>query len=271
MLALFVTLAIQIGSILLLAAAMWGVGRLRKADPRRHFLVYVGITIGAAVTGAFINTFVARVKVDTIQMAIGAQVVGVAASLAATAMIASLALGIRGKRVFLYVGAYALAGAALLAVTVYVIRPHLIEAFVIPTDSMAPTVVGGDRFLASKWRTPQRWDVVVFDVPDNPAVRYVKRVVALPGETLVIKDGQILINGQPQPFPTKYIAEPVRAPKVLTHEGVPFVVPSDRFFLLGDNTEQSLDSRFFGPIDRTAIVGVAEFTYWPLGRWQMLR
>jgi signal peptidase I len=106
---------------------------------------------------------------------------------------------------------------------------------------------------------PQRGDVVVFEPPNRPAEDYVKRVIALPGETVEIKRGQILINGQP-------LEEPFH-PNTGTYSMPPRVVPEGQVFVLGDNRNNSNDSHNWGPLPVENIVGRAWLSYWPPDRW----
>jgi signal peptidase I len=103
---------------------------------------------------------------------------------------------------------------------------------------------------------PERGDVVIVRSPSPPPDRLIKRIVGTPGDTVEIRSGTLYINGQP-------IEEPY------TLKGGPsvslMVVPDDYYFILGDNRPSSNDSRYFGPVPRSDIVGKAWMAYWPLG------
>jgi signal peptidase I len=137
---------------------------------------------------------------------------------------------------------------------------------VVPSQSMAPTLQPGDKFLinlrAYRHRLPQRGDIVVFR---DPAGEYlVKRVIALPGETVVLAGGQLYVNGQPLYEP--YLAEP---PMVESPLGG--VVPEGHVFVLGDNRNFSEDSRDLGPVPIERIMGRAEYIVSPFSRRGSLR
>jgi len=159
-----------------------------------------------------------------------------------------------------------LAGAALL------IRAYVVEPFVVPTGAMAPTIQSGDRILA--WKrpfTPERGDVVVFRSLADPHVNYVKRVAAVAGETVEFRADGVYIDDSRVADGAlgrmAYVALTVSpgAPQ-WAREGEPFQVPPGHVFLVGDNLQNSLDSRLFGPVPVGNIVGKAYRRYWPLDR-----
>lgn len=177
----------------------------------------------------------------------------------------------------------------------FFLRSSVIEAFVIPSQSMAPSFVPGDRILASKLGIDtaifQRGDVVVFHYPQNRQQNYIKRIIGLPGETVEIKAGKVLINGQPLPSESIPGSVPIPAngdgnnracfegtgekqymvfvgsedQKVDLPERV---IPASSYFVLGDHRRQSLDSRVFGAIPHGDIIGRVIFNYRPGDTWK---
>jgi signal peptidase I len=152
------------------------------------------------------------------------------------------------------------------------VRAHCVEAFAVPVGSMAPTIQPGDKVLA--WKrpfVPKRGDLIVFKNPMDRTQNYVKRVVAVAGETIELRDGNIYVNGTAldqgalggSPYAAGLRSSP--APQ-WAGEGSPFTVPQGHVFVLGDNIERSFDSRFFGPVPVADIVGRAYKRYWPLDR-----
>ena len=141
---------------------------------------------------------------------------------------------------------------------------------VIPTPSMAPTLIPHDRVFVHPRPDylPQRFDIVVFNPPDklkaeNPSADYfIKRVIALPGETIQVANREVYINGQP--LAEDYLKE---APDYTLP---PFTVPPKQYFVLGDNRNDSVDSHIWGPLPRPLIVGKAFKIYWPLNRVRSL-
>lgn len=142
----------------------------------------------------------------------------------------------------------------------------LISRFVIvnahvPTPSMETTIMVKDRLIANRlqylFKDPQRGDIIVFKYPDDENWLYVKRVIGLPGETVVIKDGAVYINDKKLDEP--YLREPM-----IGNFG-PFQVPEGKYFMLGDNRNNSKDSRYWQNkyVSKDKILGKAIFQYYP--------
>ncbi|MCG8431379.1 MAG: signal peptidase I [Candidatus Omnitrophica bacterium] len=167
------------------------------------------------------------------------------------------------------------------------IRTFVIQAFKIPTGSMRPTLVEGDLILVNKFlygakvpltekmRLPafaelERGDVIVFVYPEDGKKAFIKRLVAFEGETVEIIKGTIYINGKP-------LLEPEFS-KVyyynrgdLMGEGEQVTVPENSYFVLGDNSASSKDSRYWGVVPHRNLLGKATLIYWPLPRIRMIR
>jgi signal peptidase I len=171
------------------------------------------------------------------------------------------------------------------------IQAFLIKPYRIPSASMEPTLDVGERVLVNRVNyrieDPSRGDIVVFHppegavsggtgecgvttaIPGQPCTRpteeradvnFIKRIVAVPGDSVAIRDGHAVVNGKVQD-------EPYTAPCGSAEECSfprPFKVPPDHFFMMGDNRGASDDSRFWGPVPRKWIIGQAFFTYWPI-------
>jgi len=140
------------------------------------------------------------------------------------------------------------------------------QAFQVEQYSMEPTLLPHDRVLVSKFiyrlREPARGDVIVLRYPRNPERNYIKRVIGLPGETIAIKQGTLYVNGQP-------VREDYLNGETVGDFG-PVTVPLDSVFVMGDNRNNSEDSRAFGPLKRTLIVGQAVLIYWPPHRLRLI-
>ena len=181
--------------------------------------------------------------------------------------------------------------AALLAALL--IKTFLLQAFYIPSDSMNPTLVQRDRVLVNKlsyhFHDVHRGDIVVFKRPpgeNDPKIKdLIKRVIGLPGDTIEGRDGQILIDGRALHEPYTATNSPmadfpipgdcertfgagncVQSPS--GHLAVK--IPKGRFFVMGDNRGNSKDSRVFGPIAKSLIVGRAFIRVWPLSKITLL-
>ncbi|HSV32190.1 MAG TPA: signal peptidase I [Atribacteraceae bacterium] len=162
------------------------------------------------------------------------------------------------------------------AVIAWFMINFVVQSFFIPTSSMEPTIIPGQRILAAKFwyrfTDPQRGDIIVFREPAERSQgrareRLVKRVVGLPGERVRIENGQILINDQPlnEEFSERvYLA-------VGYYGSREVIVPEGTYYVLGDNSINSLDSRIWGFVPRNTILGRGFFTFWPLTRLGLLR
>lgn len=150
-----------------------------------------------------------------------------------------------------------------------VVRPFIVEAFVIPSESMVPTLEVGDRVLANKFiyrfTEPDRGDVVVFESVEQENQNLIKRVVGLPGDTVEVRDNTLFVNGEPQDEP--YLNSDVVGPQV-PHN--PETVPEDSYFFMGDNRANSYDSRSYGPVPEENLEGEAFMLFWPPTRLSTL-
>lgn len=231
-----------------------------------------------------------------------------------------------------------LATVTTLAFTYLILRPFLYESFVVPTNAMAPTIVGqhwqgkcskcgrfnycsprhtrfgkgesppllmicdnfhvtevseidktvhsGDRFLVAKFFTPRRWDLVVFQYPEEPTMLYVKRLVGFPGERIHIQDGSVWVNDERQEPPDaidgiEYLSELPGVGPILSGSATrPALLRNDEYFVVGDFSAQSSDSRSWErgaagynryAVPKSFITGVVTHTFWPLARWRIHR
>ncbi len=156
----------------------------------------------------------------------------------------------------------------------FVVRTWVFETFYIPSGSMEPTLMIGDRILVDKLSFQlgghvSTGDIVVFRRPPHESViphsiKYlVKRVIGLPGETISSHGGQVYING-------KLLHEPFLPKGTITIPGITTQkIPPGHYFVMGDNREDSEDSRFFGPISSSLIVGKVVARIWPLGAFKI--
>ena len=173
------------------------------------------------------------------------------------------------------------------------VRPFVVEAFYIPSESMVPTLRVGDRVLVNKFiyrfAEPERGDIVVFksveggSLPpeENPIERIIgffrddgareppredliKRVVGVPGDEISVRNGRLIVNGEPQREPYVNRRYPDRS------FSAPITVPKGHVFMMGDNRTNSQDSRVFGPVPERNIEGEAFLRFWPPDRIGLL-
>ena len=167
------------------------------------------------------------------------------------------------------------------------IRTFVIQAFKIPSGSMIPTFEIGDRIFVSKFiygaripftdirlpalRQPQRGDIIVFASPETPKKDFVKRLVALEGETVEIKGGNILINGKEIDDPDSVKSTYYYNRGDFGKEFEAVTVPRGFYFTLGDNSANSRDSRYWGFVSKKNLIGKAVLLYWPIRRIRLIK
>ena len=167
-----------------------------------------------------------------------------------------------------------------------IIRPFVAQAFKIPTGSMRPTLLEGDLILVNKFiygpripftdsrlpgiTEPKRGDVIVFIFPGDRKKDFIKRLVGLPGDVVEIKKGSIYINDKPiisAEFNQRYYYN--RGD--YGQENQKISVPKDSYFVLGDNSASSMDSRYWGFLSKKDVLGKAMVIYWPPDRIRLIK
>lgn len=166
------------------------------------------------------------------------------------------------------------------------IRTFIIQAFKIPTGSMRTTLLEGDRILVNKlgygakvpltkfrlpgYAEPKRGDVIVFIYTEDPSKDFIKRLIALGDETVEIKEGKIYINDQVLETPgVKDIYYYNRGEYGEVNKKIK--VPKGSYFVLGDNSASSKDSRYWGFVPKESVIGRAQVIYWPLNRIRIIK
>jgi signal peptidase I len=174
----------------------------------------------------------------------------------------------------------------------FLIRSFAVQAFKIPSGSMLPTLKIGDHLLVNKFiygvrlpfvntlvvpvSEPEFQDIIVFKFPEDESKDFIKRVIGLPGDKIEIRNKQVYRNGQPLDEPYVRHTSPQTSPGKPSRpswpphsfdpafrDNLPLVeVPEDRYFVLGDNRDESYDSRFWGFVEQEEILGQAWIIYW---------
>lgn len=344
------TTAILIGTFTVLLAAQWGFNslflllgsrwaKIPNVTFRRALVATVAVT-AATFIGEFVAIMLEWLSGDAVWQAILIMimdmVIGLGLVWLAIAFVFKTSLG-RAALAWLPTLIPTL---AFLLLTVFVVKPYLFEAFKIPTNAMAPAIIGqhweapcprcgspayaspepdrgmpsnkpflmicsqerrscevvdpprkeflGDRLLVNKLIRPERWDVIVFRYPEEPEINFCSRLVGLPGETVVIRDGAVWIDGEKQTPPEsckglEYLAsvEGVSWISALWgSEEKPAQLGPDEYFVLGDFSARAKDSRLWQQgapghppyaVPGSYILGVATHIYWPLSRCACLR
>lgn len=136
----------------------------------------------------------------------------------------------------------------------------------IPSGSMEQTIMTGDRVfgnrLAYKTKDPERFDIVIFEYPDDPSQLFVKRIIGMPGDTVNIVDGKVYINDSEDPLDDSF------CPETPLGSFGPYEVPEGCYFMLGDNRNHSADSRYWQNtfVEKDAILAEVAVRYWPLNK-----
>src|SRR5688572_593707 len=153
---------------------------------------------------------------------------------------------------------------------------HIAQATVVPTESMVPTILVGDHFMLDKVAYPanypeaiqrimperavHRGDILAFWSPQDENLRLIKRVIGLPGDTIEVRNSIVYINGEKLDEP--YVIHTIpRANRQFDDFG-PASIPGDKFFMMGDNRDNSRDSRAWGFVPRNNLIGKPVFVYW---------
>jgi signal peptidase I len=161
------------------------------------------------------------------------------------------------------------------------IRTFVVQAFKIPSGSMKQTLLIGDHILVNKFiygvkipflgttvipvKNPQRGDIIVFQYPEDPKKDFIKRVIGVAGDVVEIRNKQVFINNEPVNHRFAVYTDPRTIKHGLQKQRDnwgPKKVPSNSLFVMGDNRDQSLDSRYWGFVDLSAVKGKAFIIYW---------
>lgn len=150
-----------------------------------------------------------------------------------------------------------LALAIFMIIYLFLFQPHQVEG-----ESMLPTFENGEYLLTEKvsyrFSLPQRGDIIVFEAPPNPDKDFIKRIIGLPGEEIDINEGHVFVNG-------KLLKEDYIPSHFYTSKGIfnRIKLAKNEYFVLGDNRNNSSDSRQWGPVKKQEIIGKAWVVYWP--------
>lgn len=160
------------------------------------------------------------------------------------------------------------------------IRTFIVQAFKIPSGSMLPTLQIGDHILVNKFiygvklpylnttmipvKEPARGAIIVFRYPEEPDKDFIKRVIAVPGDVLEIRNKEVFVNGEHVEQPYAVYTDPHVIPANVNERDNlgPITVPPDSYFVMGDNRDNSYDSRFWGFVDASEVRGKAFIIYW---------
>jgi signal peptidase I len=153
-----------------------------------------------------------------------------------------------------------------LALVIFLLLQASVQSFIIVERCMEPQFHEGDRLLVNKvvyhFGEPKRGDVIILHPPSDPKAVYIKRIIALPGDTVEVKGGAVYVNGTKLDEP--YIKEP---PAYTLHKEI---IPENEYFVLGDNRNNANDSHNGWTVPRQNIIGKAWLIFWPPGEWGLV-
>ncbi len=153
---------------------------------------------------------------------------------------------------------------AIAVVAVFLVRTFLAQPFLVSGSSMEPTFNNGNYLLVDELtyhlRAPERGEVIVFRYPKDPSTYFIKRIIGLPGETVSISDGQVTVTdqGHMEVLKEPYVAE------TGTFSNFTETLGPNNYFVMGDNRDFSFDSRSWGPVPSSDIIGLVRLRLWPL-------
>ncbi len=164
---------------------------------------------------------------------------------------------------------FLIAAAVFLVIYAFLFRP-----FEVKGDSMYPNFYNNEYVLTNlivlRFENPKLGDVIVFKAPQDPTKDYIKRVIGVPGDIVSVKDGSVYLNGK-QLDESSYLKSDVKTyPGIFLKEDTPVKIPSDEYFVLGDNRMYSSDSREWGFVKKDEVIGESLFVYWPLNRMRVI-
>lgn len=153
-----------------------------------------------------------------------------------------------------------------LTLLIFLVIRFAAQSFRVDGPSMQPGLHTNEFVLVNKvaylFHPPQRGDVIVFHYPVNPSQDFIKRIIGIPGDTIQTTSNAVIVNGQMLREP--YISTP------FNYDSNTWKLGPGEFFVMGDNRDNSLDSRAWGPLAQSYIVGKAVAVYWPLGDWEWI-
>ncbi|MBW1895351.1 MAG: signal peptidase I [Deltaproteobacteria bacterium] len=173
---------------------------------------------------------------------------------------------------YVYLGCFILASFLIRPVVGTLIKKFVVQGYKIPAASFKPTLLLGDHIIARKFFAVEagvnRGDIILFALPGDPTKDFIKRVVALGGETIEIVDKEVFIDGNMIQEPYVIYTDPIIIPKgpMPRDNFGPVTVPDDAVFVMGDNRDHSYDSRFWGFLKKSDVKGKALSIYWSWDR-----
>lgn len=175
------------------------------------------------------------------------------------------------NRWYAYVGYFIVMSLCISSLISEGVKANLVKAYKLPSGAMEDTLLIGDHILVDKRspaRQPQRSDIVIFEYPEDPTKDFIKRVVAIGGDTVEVKNKNVLVNGTAvtEPYVVHKEANIIPATENPRDNLAPKIVPAGSYFMMGDNRDRSYDSRFWGFVTKDKVKGTVKSIYWSWDR-----
>jgi len=175
------------------------------------------------------------------------------------------------NRWFVYVGYFVVLSLGVSTIVSEGVKANLVKAYKLPSGSMEPTLLSGDHVLVdrtAKARNPKKGQIIIFEYPEDPTKDFIKRVVAVGGDTVEVKDKQLYVNGKA--MKEEYIEhkeiDTIPASQNPRDNFGPIAVPASSYFVMGDNRDRTYDSRFWGAVAKDKVKGIVKSIYWSWDR-----
>ncbi len=259
----------------LLTLCTVGLGHIYGGNPKKGIILFIGQQCMYAVLVALL---LMQCNQYTFFLSLGLPILYIIAAVCCavhTSWPNRTTYTLRGyNNLLIYISYFLLAGLIIQSLLAEVTKNNYLQAFVIPSDAMKQTLLPGDFFLVDKCiykkNIPERGDIVLFTHPDEPEVFLVKRIVAGPGDTIEIQDKVLYLNDHPIQEPYAFHPDKRIYPASVTPRDnlKKTTIQKNTFFLLGDNRDNSLDSRFKGAVPRENILGKGKIIYFSKDRNQ---
>jgi signal peptidase I len=253
----------------LLTLVSKGLGHLYAGNPSRGFVVF-GIE-QCLVISLGISTMIYTPDIYVLFLAVA---IGIAFTIFCIVDAVKIATRNRENyepakynKWFVYVGYFLVFTVGVSSLVSETVKTNLVKAYKIPAKSMEETLLAGDHVLVDQRkiaREPKRGDLVVFKYPEDATKDFIKRVVAVGGDTVEVRDKVLFVNGKaaPEPYVVHKEADTIPATENPRDNLAPLVVPPGSYFMMGDNRDRSYDSRFWGFVSKDKVKGTVKSIYW---------
>jgi signal peptidase I len=250
----------------LLSFLLPGLGHIYCGQAKRGIIIYVILEIIVLVALASLLLPIPILNVSITALTILAAYLYIIVNSVKTARLTNENYELKKyNRWYVYVAIFLIAGLLIDNVTTWATKRFYVQSYNIPSGAMIPTLKIGDHIIANKFiyrfDKPKTGDIIIFQYPKDPNRQFIKRVVAIGGDKIEIKNKKLYVNNTLIKEP--YVVHGDTKTEIAQRDNYgPFIVPQDSFFVMGDNRDYSYDSRFWGFVTIDAVQGKAHSIYW---------